>query len=146
VLNVVAPPNGNVAPPGSYMLFVLNSAGVPSVARFVQLTANFSLSATPASQTAMPGDGTSYTATVSGGSGFVDTVVFSVSGLPPGTTASFTTPSVTGGGTTTLTVSTSLTTPLGTHQLVITGDSRGVVQRTRVTLVVGPSMQPIGAR
>ena len=39
VLNVTAPPNGNIAPPGYYMLFVLNSAGVPSVASFVQLSA-----------------------------------------------------------------------------------------------------------
>jgi hypothetical protein len=38
VLNVTAPPNGNVAPPGYYMLFILNSSGVPSVAQFVQLT------------------------------------------------------------------------------------------------------------
>ena len=38
VLDVVAPPNGNVAPPGYYMLFILNSAGVPSVARFVRLS------------------------------------------------------------------------------------------------------------
>ena len=34
-LNVTAPPHGNIAPPGYYMLFVLNAAGVPSVARFV---------------------------------------------------------------------------------------------------------------
>src|SRR5438876_3031079 len=39
VLQVTAPPNGNIAPPGYYMLFVLDAAGVPSVARFVQLTA-----------------------------------------------------------------------------------------------------------
>src|SRR5207237_6466086 len=38
VLNVTTPPNGNIAPPGYYMLFILNSAGVPSLARFVQLT------------------------------------------------------------------------------------------------------------
>jgi Domain of unknown function (DUF1929)/PKD domain len=38
VLNVTAPPNGNIAPPGYYMLFVLNGAGVPSVARFVRLS------------------------------------------------------------------------------------------------------------
>jgi hypothetical protein len=38
VLNVTAPPNGNIAPPGYYMLFVLDSAGVPSVARFVRLS------------------------------------------------------------------------------------------------------------
>ena len=38
-LIVTSPPNGNIAPPGYYMLFILNSAGVPSVARFVQLLA-----------------------------------------------------------------------------------------------------------
>jgi hypothetical protein len=38
VLNVTAPPNGNIAPPGYYMVFLLNSAGVPSVASFVQIT------------------------------------------------------------------------------------------------------------
>jgi hypothetical protein len=39
-LTVTAPPNSNVAPPGYYMLFVLNRAGVPSVARFVQVSQN----------------------------------------------------------------------------------------------------------
>ena len=42
VLNVTAPPNGNIAPPGYYMLFILNAAGVPSVARFVQLSTSIS--------------------------------------------------------------------------------------------------------
>jgi hypothetical protein len=37
VLNARAPANGNLAPPGYYMLFLLNAAGVPSVARFVRL-------------------------------------------------------------------------------------------------------------
>jgi hypothetical protein len=38
LLNVTSPPNGNIAPPGYYMLFILDAAGVPSVARFVQLS------------------------------------------------------------------------------------------------------------
>jgi hypothetical protein len=38
VLNVTAPPNSNIAPPGYYLVFILNSSGVPSVAQFVQLT------------------------------------------------------------------------------------------------------------
>src|SRR3989440_335599 len=38
VLNVTAPPNSNIAPPGYYIVFLLNSAGVPSGAQFVQLT------------------------------------------------------------------------------------------------------------
>jgi hypothetical protein len=38
VLNAKAPANGNLAPPGYYLLFILNAAGVPSEARFVQLS------------------------------------------------------------------------------------------------------------
>ncbi|MDD5267874.1 MAG: DUF1929 domain-containing protein [Methylococcales bacterium] len=38
-LSVLAPPSGNVAPPGYYMLFILNGSGVPSVARFVKISA-----------------------------------------------------------------------------------------------------------
>src|SRR5271156_275167 len=37
-LTVTGPPNGNIAPPGYYMLFLLNSSGVPSIAQFVQVS------------------------------------------------------------------------------------------------------------
>ena len=36
-LNVTAPPSANLAPPGFYMLFLLNGSGVPSVASIIQL-------------------------------------------------------------------------------------------------------------
>src|SRR5947207_4143440 len=36
-LNVVAPSNPNLAPPGHYLLFILNANGVPSIAKIVQL-------------------------------------------------------------------------------------------------------------
>ncbi|HEX5820040.1 MAG TPA: galactose oxidase early set domain-containing protein, partial [Gemmatimonadales bacterium] len=36
-LSVTAPSDRNIAPPGHYMLFVLNAQGVPSEARIVQL-------------------------------------------------------------------------------------------------------------
>lgn len=36
-LSVAMPANANVAPPGYYMLFVFNSAGVPSVAKIIKL-------------------------------------------------------------------------------------------------------------
>jgi hypothetical protein len=47
-LTLVVPPNGNVAPPGYYMLFILDAAGVPSKAGWVEL----------APVTAAPPDGT----------------------------------------------------------------------------------------
>ena len=37
VLTVTAPPNQNIAPPGYYMLFLVNKSGVPSVASTIQL-------------------------------------------------------------------------------------------------------------
>jgi galactose oxidase len=37
-LYVTGPANGNIAPPGYYMVFILNSKGVPSKAAFVRLT------------------------------------------------------------------------------------------------------------
>ena len=46
-LNVTAPANGNVAPPGYYMLFILNSSGVPSVAKMVQVGSGASPTPTP---------------------------------------------------------------------------------------------------
>jgi len=60
VLNVTAPPNGNIAPPGYYMLFLLNSAGVPSLARFVQLSTTIANQPPTATITSSAGNVTIY--------------------------------------------------------------------------------------
>jgi hypothetical protein len=39
-LTVTGPPNQDIAPPGYYMLFLLNQAAVPSIASFVQVSNN----------------------------------------------------------------------------------------------------------
>lgn len=39
-LEIVAPPNGNAAPPGHYLLFLVNGNGVPSIGSIVQLSAS----------------------------------------------------------------------------------------------------------
>ncbi len=39
-LNVQSPANANLAPPGYYMLFVVNASGVPSVAKIVQVVSH----------------------------------------------------------------------------------------------------------
>ena len=36
-LNVQRPANGNIAPPGSYMLFILNTDGVPAIAKMINV-------------------------------------------------------------------------------------------------------------
>ena len=48
-LNVQAPANGGDAPPGNYMLFIVNSNGVPSVASWVHLPAPYAEDGTPPS-------------------------------------------------------------------------------------------------
>lgn len=138
-LTVTAPPNSNVAPAGYYMLFLVNQAGVPSVARFVQVTRpqpDFSIAATPSSQTVAQGNGTSYTMSVTPSNGFSGSVSFTVAGLPSGATASFTPTSVSGSGSTTMAVNTSSSTPPGTYTLTINATSGTLTHSTQVQLVV----------
>jgi len=97
---------------------------------------NFSLAASPSSQTVTAGSGTSYTATVSALNGFGGSVSLSVSGLPAGATGGFTPASVTGSGTSTLSISSSNTTPPGSYPLTITGTSGSVTHTASVTLTV----------
>ena len=56
-LSLTTPPDGSIAPPGYYMLFLLDSAGVPSKASFIQLTPNsYSLIPPAGAITAPSGD------------------------------------------------------------------------------------------
>ena len=138
-LTITAPPNSNIAPPGYYMLFLLNSSGVPSLATVVQVTAgppDFSISATPASEMVPEGTGTRYTVTLLPSNGFDGNVSFDVTGLPSGATASFAPNSLFGSGSSTLSVSTSSSTPAGTYPLTISATSGTLTHSTQVTLVV----------
>ena len=137
-LTVTAPPNGNIAPPGCYMLFMLNNSGVPSVATFVQVTAqpDFSIAASPMSRTVNRGSKTTYTAIVKALGPFSGTVNFGVRGLPALTSASFNPTSVVGSGKTTLQVSTRPGAPTGTYPLKIIGTSGGLKHSTSVKLVI----------
>src|SRR5215472_16190449 len=103
---------------------------------------NFTIAATPASQTVTAGVGTSYTATVTPSNGFTGTVNFSVSGLPSGASASFNPTSVTGSGSSSMSVSTSTTTPNGTYTLTITGTSGTLSHSATVTLIVTGGVNP----
>ena len=103
---------------------------------------DFSISATPSSQTVTAGAGTSYTATVTGSGGFNGNVSFTISGLPAGANATFNPASVIGSGSSTISVTTSTTTPSGSFPLTITGTSGSLVHSTTVTLVVNPAPVP----
>lgn len=109
--------------------FKFTTCGMPA-------TPDFSVAASPASQTVAPGAGTSYTVSVTPSGGFNGTVNFSVSGLPAGATASFNPASVNTSGSSTMSVSTSASTPAGTYPLTITGTSGSISHTASVTLVV----------
>jgi len=139
ILTALSPPNGNVAPPGYYMLFLMNQSGVPSVASFVQLTPtapDFSVAATPTSRTVFRQKATNYTVSVMPSNGFNGNVSFSVTGLPSGATASFAPGAVSGSGSTTLTVNTSSSTPTGTYTLMIVATGGNLTHTTKVTISV----------
>ena len=94
VLNVTSPPNGNIAPPGYYMLFVLDTAGVPSVARFVRLAASVPNQApvatitSPATNvTRNPGGAVSFSGTGSDPDGTISAYAWTFPGGAPGSSS-----------------------------------------------------------
>ncbi len=107
-------------------------------------TPNFSLSATPGSQTVTAGGTGSYTATVGALNGFTGTVTLSASGLPAGTTASFNPASVSGAGTSSVSLLTTASTPAGTYTVTLTGTSGTLQQTTTVTPVVNAAVSSAG--
>ena len=119
----------------------VNGVDQEKVARFTDTTVqpDFTLSATPVSQTVGQGSTTSYDLSVAPSGGFSGTVTFSVSGLPAGATANFNPTSVTTSGSSTMTVSTSVSTPVGSYPLDIVATSGSLVHSVRVSLVVSGS-------
>lgn len=99
--------------------------------------ADFSLSASPTSQTVTAGGSTSYTVTVSPSSGFNSSVSLGVTGLPSGATGSFNPTSVSGGsGSSVLDVATSTSTPPGNYTLTAAGSGGGQSHSIPLALIV----------
>jgi uncharacterized membrane protein len=124
-------------PSGSYTVTITGTSGslVHSTTVTLVVTANFTIAVTPSSQTVRHGSSTTYTVTIAG-SGFTGTVSFSVSGLPSRTSASFSPSTVTGPGTSTMTVATNRRTPAGTYTLTVKGTSGSISHSTTTKLVV----------
>jgi hypothetical protein len=96
---------------------------------------DFSLTASPNSQSVVQGSGTSYTINVARVGGFSDALTLSVSGLPAGAGGTFS-PNPASGATSSLTVTTANTTPVGTYALTISGTNGTLTHTTGATLVV----------
>ena len=132
----------STTPMGSYPLTITGVSGTLSHTTSVTLvvqaapTADFSLSATPSSQTVVQGGSTTYTVTVTPSGGFTGTVTFSASGLPTGAAGSFNPTSVTTSGSSTLAVTTATTTTPGTYPFTVTGTTSALSHTASATLVV----------
>ena len=99
---------------------------------------NFDIVAMPWIQTVIPGRGTSYTNLLSAYNGFTNTVTLSVSNVPVGASASFSSASITNGyGASTLSVTTANTMSPGRYTLLITASSLDFTNTTTACLTVG---------
>ncbi|NWJ46032.1 MAG: S8 family serine peptidase [Chloroflexi bacterium] len=124
---------------GTSTLTISGTSGSLSHTANVSLTisipkADFSLSASPASQTVKRGSTVAYTVTPTAINGFSSTISYSVSGLPSGVTATFSPNPTT--GVSTLSVKTTSNTRTGTYTLTIKGISSSLSHTTTVTLTV----------
>ncbi|HHB90955.1 MAG TPA: hypothetical protein ENK60_06565 [Anaerolineae bacterium] len=100
------------------------------------LAPDFTLSASPSSQSICTGDDAVYTVDVGSVSGFSDPVTLSASGHPAGTTATFNPNPVTPPGTSTLTIGNTASAAPGDYPITILGDSGSITHTTTVDLSV----------
>jgi hypothetical protein len=107
-----------------------------SLSSIVVSTNSFSLSASPQSQSVFIGGSASYTVNVTTNNGFAGAISFGVTGLPANTGASFAPPSLSGNGSSTLTITTSNNTPAGNYTLTIDGTNGANVFSTAAVLTV----------
>jgi hypothetical protein len=122
---------------GTYTLTVTGTNG--SLTRTVTLTLtvrSFTLSVSPASRTITRGASTTYTLTLTMQGGYNTATPFSATGLPAGTTASFSPASRTSTGTSTVTIQTTASTPRATHTITLNAASGGISKSVNVTLIV----------
>ena len=111
-------------------------------------TPGFSVSASPSSVSVQQGTNASSTVTVTSQNGFNSATTLSVSGLPSGVTAAFSTNPVTppanSSATSTLTFTASSTATTGTSTVTVTGTSGTITHTTTIALTItAPSTQLI---
>jgi hypothetical protein len=125
---------------GSYTITVKGTSGTLShtatATLVVSSTGTFSVSTTSSSLTVRRRSSGSVTVSVTGSGGFNGSVKLSVSGVPPRTSASFNPSSVTGSGSSTLTITPNQNAPTGTTTLTITGTSGSVTSSKTISLTI----------
>jgi len=113
-----------------------NGSGLISSLAGSSSTPGFSLSASPASVPVVQGNSgqSTITSTVTGG--FDGVITLTASGQPTGVTVTFSPGSITGAGTSTMTIAVASSTATGTYKITVTGTSGSTVETTTVSLTV----------
>ena len=124
------------SPAGTYTLTITGVSGAlthtTTVALVVSAPADFTLNALPSSRTVTGGSSTSYSVTIGPTGGFTGGVTLSVSGLPTGASGSFTPNPATASSS--LSVTTAVSTPVGSFILTLTGVSGTLTHTTTISL------------
>jgi uncharacterized membrane protein len=133
---------GSSTPTGTYPITVAGNGGGIQQTATVTLTvtagANFTISASPASLSIQQGKPGTSTITTAISGGFNSAITLSASGVPSGTSVSFSPNPIPapGGGSSTMTITVGSSTPTGTYPITVTGNGGGIQQNTTVTLTV----------
>jgi hypothetical protein len=129
-------------PGGSNLLAVIGTSGIIAHRSYLTLTIpDFSLSASPSSQTVATGSSTTYTVTIQPASGFSGAVTLAVDGLPSGATGTFNPNPTATSSVLSVNAACSMCHP-GAYLLTITGVGGVLVHTTFVTLILGPPPPP----
>jgi hypothetical protein len=105
---------------------------------------DFTIGVNPVGRSVQQGQQATYAVTVTATGGFTGSVALAASGRPAGATVAFEPPSLSlsGSATSTLTVSTTASTPVGSHSITITASSGKLSHALTVTLTVNRVLSP----
>lgn len=113
-----------------------NGSGLLNALAGSSSTPGFSLSASPASVSIAQGGAGSSTIMSTVSDGFDSIIALSASGQPSGVTITFNPTSITGAGTSTMSITVASSTVAGTYPITVTGTSGSTVETTTVSLTV----------
>jgi uncharacterized membrane protein len=133
---------GNTTAVGTYSITLTGTGGGLQQSKTVTLqvrsTGSFTISGSPTSLSIVQGNSGMTTITTAVSGGFNNAITLSASGVPAGTTASFSPNPIPapGSGTSRLTLTVGTATAAGTYNITVTGNGGGLQQSTAVTLTV----------
>jgi subtilase family serine protease len=113
-----------------------NGSGLLNALAGSSTAPGFSLSASPTSVSVAPGGSGTSTITSAVTGGFDSAVTLTASGTPTGVTVGFNPSSITGNGTSTMTMNVASSTVPGTYSITVTGTSGSILETTSVSLTV----------